>query len=495
MSSSSDAVARRSDVETLRRLTRDAHGEITSLRDRLGELERSVATERASRATDRAAVTARVDFASTPAHLLGRPAAGRAVGAVPLGIDASCTVEAPFANGDALVVRLAARGDPSARAHHPPPPLGERDDDARAAAAYVAAAALGRPLPLAADALSVPSAPTPADLPVTLDKVTYRRRAGADAWAKASIVGGEGADCAPALNPLSEGDSLTGLGARGARARSRAVAAPPSASRGSSATASSAPPSARSAAARGRARRRRFRRFRRLAAALPLPPAGDRAGHRAPRHARGGVALGVLRRRVRRRRPRDEDGLRRTRSRRSAALGLGAQALFAVGERALVAGWASSDGGDWGVAATAPPRGASPGWGVVVGRDADAGTAGEGAGAERSGRAHARGRSGAGVCEARGTLGAGDRAGRHRGRRRDARPGDGEVGRRPRVQDAVDAPRVRRREEKRGEERRRGRAEVDATERAYIPDNNYFRKYHTKVLLFHESIRLHTRDS
>jgi len=45
---------------------------------------------------------------------------------------------------------------------------------------------------------------------------------------------------------------------------------------------------------------------------------------------------------------------------------------------------------------------------------------------------------------------------------------------------------VRRREEKRGEERRRGRAEVDATERAYIPDNtrlDYFRKYHTKVYL------------
>ena len=42
-----DAPARLADVETLRRLTRDAFAEITSVRDRLRDLERSVATERA----------------------------------------------------------------------------------------------------------------------------------------------------------------------------------------------------------------------------------------------------------------------------------------------------------------------------------------------------------------------------------------------------------------------------------------------------------------
>jgi len=418
MSSSSDAVARRSDVETLRRLTRDAHGEITSLRDRLGDLERSVATERASRATDRAAVTARVDFASTPAHLLGRPAAGRAVGAVPLGIDASCTVEAPFANGDALVVRLAARGDPSARAHHPPPPLGERDDDddARAAAAYVAAAALGRPLPPAADALSLPSAPTPADLPVTLDKVTYRRRAGADAWAKASIVGGEGADCAPALNPLSEGDSLTGLGARGARTLARCRGASVCVSRefrdglvGAAVGAFGGVPVPEgpatgasggvvSGASGGSPRR--YRRYPPRAIAQVTVRPGTRAAASLSASLDGGFGGGAHGMRM------ASDELGRG---GSAALGLGAQALFAVGERALVAGWASSDGGDWGVAATAPPRGASPGWGVVVGRDADAGTAGEGG--EGGGAIRESRRPGAPLrCEAFARLG--ERSGR-----------------------------------------------------------------------------------
>ena len=51
-----DAPARLADVETLRRLTRDAFAEITSVRDRLRDLERSVATERASREADRARV-------------------------------------------------------------------------------------------------------------------------------------------------------------------------------------------------------------------------------------------------------------------------------------------------------------------------------------------------------------------------------------------------------------------------------------------------------
>jgi hypothetical protein len=43
--------------------------------------------------------------------------------------------------------------------------------------------------------------------------------------------------------------------------------------------------------------------------------------------------------------------------------------LFAVGDETLVAAWASSGGGDWGVAATRPPGedGGSPGWGVAFG--------------------------------------------------------------------------------------------------------------------------------
>ena len=65
--SAEDVPARHGDVEMLRRLTRDAVGEITDVRDRLRDLERSVATERASRVADRVRVNTRVDFTVTSA--------------------------------------------------------------------------------------------------------------------------------------------------------------------------------------------------------------------------------------------------------------------------------------------------------------------------------------------------------------------------------------------------------------------------------------------
>ena len=54
-----DAPARHGDVETLRRLTREAFGEITSIRDRVRAVERNLATERASRASERVRVDTR----------------------------------------------------------------------------------------------------------------------------------------------------------------------------------------------------------------------------------------------------------------------------------------------------------------------------------------------------------------------------------------------------------------------------------------------------
>ena len=315
---------------------------------------------------------------------------------------------------------------------------------------------------------------------MTLDKVRPPAR-GPDAWAKASIVGGEGADCAPALNPLSEGDSLTGLGARGARTLARCRGASVCVSR-EFRDASSAPPSARSAASRDApgAREASFRRFRRLAAAHRYPPRaiaqvtvrpGTRAAASLSASLDGGFGGGAHGMRM------ASDELGRG---GSAALGLGAQALFAVGERALVAGWASSDGGDWGVAATAPPRGASPGWGVVVGRDADAGTAGEGAGAERSGRAHARGRSGARRLRGSGNA----RGGQTRGpspRASSRRETRGRGGGTPPSRSRRGGRSAR---GERGEETRSRRGGRGGG--AHIPDNtrlDYFRKYHTKVYL------------
>ena len=116
-----DAPARLTDVETLRRLTRDAFAEITSVRDRLRDLERSVATERASRAADRARVDTRVEVCTaSPAR--GRRDARRRGSRV----RATTTVETPFDDGDALFVRLAtaAADGRGATSHHATTPRG-----------------------------------------------------------------------------------------------------------------------------------------------------------------------------------------------------------------------------------------------------------------------------------------------------------------------------------------------------------------------------------
>jgi len=56
-----DAAARHGDVEILRRLTREAFQEITTLRDRCRSLEKSAAEERERRSAQRVRVTTRVD--------------------------------------------------------------------------------------------------------------------------------------------------------------------------------------------------------------------------------------------------------------------------------------------------------------------------------------------------------------------------------------------------------------------------------------------------
>ena len=172
-----DAPARLADVETLRRLTRDAFAEITSVRDRLRDLERSVATERASRAADRARVDTRAEVCTaSPAR--GRRDAHRRESRV----RATTTVETPFDDGDALFVRLAtsAADGRGATSHHATTPRGVAD--------------------------------------VALDKLAYRRRCGPDAWVRLVLVGAEGHDAAATLSPTSKGATLSGLGSKGAAA-------------------------------------------------------------------------------------------------------------------------------------------------------------------------------------------------------------------------------------------------------------------------------------
>ena len=76
-------------METLRRLTREAFGEITAIRDRVRSVERSLATERASRASERVRVDTRAGRCWGVGH------AG-AVAATRPGLDCATTVEAPF---------------------------------------------------------------------------------------------------------------------------------------------------------------------------------------------------------------------------------------------------------------------------------------------------------------------------------------------------------------------------------------------------------------
>ena len=88
-----DAVARQGDVEILRRLTREAFAEITTMRDRVRDLEKSAAAERASKANaERVRVSTRVEFGTSLAGSLG----GTAIGLVKKGVEAITTIEAPF---------------------------------------------------------------------------------------------------------------------------------------------------------------------------------------------------------------------------------------------------------------------------------------------------------------------------------------------------------------------------------------------------------------
>ena len=162
------------DVQTLRRLTREAFGEITSLRDRLGDLERSVATDRASRVTDAARVDARVTMGGVA---LGdhRAAAAADVDVAPRAVT---TIDAPLPGGDSLVVRLASSSSSSSSSDADP-------------------------------------------TTVALEKVMYRHRIGSRGWLRISPIGGEGQDAAATLNPLSKGGALTSFGARGPSTLSR----------------------------------------------------------------------------------------------------------------------------------------------------------------------------------------------------------------------------------------------------------------------------------
>ena len=306
--SAEDVPARHGDVEMLRRLTRDAVGEITDVRDRLRDLERSVATERASRVADRVRVNTRVDFTVTSATPRDDPP-GSARGA----LRATTVVEAPFPNGDSLVARCVA-------------------DDGTL---LVDRTASTRTSSLASPA-------------VVLDKLVYRCRVGRDAWIRLAVLGGEGQDVAATLNPLSKGASISGLGSSGSSVLARCRGTAACASRefadglvglaagvflGDRASDPAATPRAMAQAT--------FRPGTRAAAAISASAAAPAAF--------------------------DEDNPVGTPDRRRLDAALSAQALAAVGERTLVAAWASSDGGDWGVAATAPPEDGSPGWGVVCG--------------------------------------------------------------------------------------------------------------------------------
>ena len=329
--SGADAPARLADVETLRRLTRDAFAEITSVRDRLRDLERSVATERASRAADRARVDTRVEV-STASPARGWRDARRRESRV----RATTTVETPFDNGDALFVRLAT------------------------------AAADGRgdspsPRPRRADALQ-------------LDKLAYRRRCGPDAWVRLVLVGAEGHDAAATLSPTSKGASLSGLGTKGAAAlagcRGAAVCASVDAPDGAAGVAAGlfSGDCAIPGAARPRAMAQAtVRPGTRAAASLAVAVTdafadGDAAGILS---AQGLVALGER-----------------------ALVGAWASAgLRGSGGRG------SDFVPDWGVVATAPPSENAPGWGLGFGRgrgdERRAETRGEGAGTNGAGASSA----------------------------------------------------------------------------------------------------------
>ena len=329
MSSSSrsdaDKPARLADVETLRRLTRDAFAEITSVRDRLRDLERSVATERASRAADRARVDTRVEVTTAAPARGWRDARLRESR-----VRATTTVETPFDNGDALIVRLATA---------------------------------------AADGRGDGETPPVAAADVALDKLAYRRRCGPDAWVRVVLAGAEGHDAAATLSPTSKGASLTGLGTKGAAALAgcggAAVCASvdaPSGVAGVAAGLFSGDPAVRGAARPRAMAQVTVRPGSRAAASLAVAVTDAFASPEGGAEARRGACLS-------------------------------AQGLAALGDGALVGAWVSGFRGpgtfpghvpDWGVVATAPPSDTAPGWGLGFGRGRGggrlAGPAGEGAG-------------------------------------------------------------------------------------------------------------------
>jgi hypothetical protein len=302
------------DVQTLRRLTREAFGEITSLRDRLGDLERSVATDRASRVTDAARVDARVTMGGVA---LGGRRAAAAAADVDVAPRAVTTIDAPLPGGDSLVVRLASSSSSSSSSDADP-------------------------------------------TTVALEKVMYRHRIGSRGWLRISPIGGEGQDAAATLNPLSKGGALTSFGARGSSTLSRCEGAAACASYdfgdglfgvsggvfdrdgddGEGDDGESGSENGESGGGKTKTRTRRA-----------LLQATARPGTRAAVSLAAAASS-----------PSPSPSS-------SSSFELGVNGLFAVGDETLVAAWASSGGGDWGVAATRPPGedGGSPGWGVAFG--------------------------------------------------------------------------------------------------------------------------------
>ena len=333
-----DAPARHGDVETLRRLTREAFGEITSIRDRVRAVERNLATERASRASERVRVDTRAGRCWGVGH------AG-AVAATRPGLDCATTVEAPFPGGDSMTARFSTTTTAAVD-----------DADAPAPSPYERVANV-------ANVANVSShAPT-----VTLEKLMYRKRVGRDGWIRLAPVGGEGQDAAATLNPFSPGRgvALTNLAAVGSPTLAEC--------RGTALCASYDFADALFGVSGG--------------FFSGEEPFEDGGGYQPRRLAqvtarpgtRAAMSLAVA------------EGPRRG----ARGLSMSAAGLFAVGERTLLSAWASTaklfgpyaddgdeDAGGWGLAATAPPKDVSRssagtardavrgwGWGVVIGKE------------------------------------------------------------------------------------------------------------------------------
>ena len=329
-----DPPARQRDVETLRRLTRDAFAEITSTRDRLADLERSVGTDRAARLGDRARVESRVTLASALpfsvggdiTHENGRRHAPRNCGSL---IKATTTVETPFANGDGLVMRLSATQAPGE------PSQNRNRQNQIASPRFV------------------------------LEKLAYRVRLRHDAWVRLVMLGGEGHDAGATLNPTSKGATLIGAGARGAAAlkkcRGPAFCFSKDSANGAAGIAGGVflgDPSV-AGSENGRALLQLTCRPGSRAAAsiaVSVPARGARAADETDRFETDEVSQNAS---------------------QNATRTLSAQGLFALGNDTLIGAWVSSGACDWGICATIPPSPGAIGWGVGFGRgDGDGDCAG-----------------------------------------------------------------------------------------------------------------------